>query len=44
MLANLNEIALARLLELYNVWEEGMLPVMWKEAVIIPVKKQEKLR
>ncbi len=43
MSANLSEFALAKLLELYNkVWEEGKLPVVWNEAVIVPIKKPGK--
>ena len=43
MLANLSDFALERLLVLYNkVWKKGQLPVVWKEAVIIPIKKPRK--
>ncbi len=31
---------MSKLLGLYNkVWKEGKLPIYWKEAVIIPIKK-----
>ena len=43
MLKHLGEGALVALLGLYNrVWEEGRLPRVWKEAVVIPVRKPGK--
>ncbi len=40
MLSNVSEFSLARLLELCNkILEESKLPVVWKEAVIVPIKK-----
>ena len=43
MLKHLGDGALVALLGLYNrVWEEGRLPRVWKEAVVIPVRKPGK--
>lgn len=43
MIEHLNDSALGKVLELFNkVWEEGKLPVGWKEAIIIPIKKPGK--
>lgn len=43
MLRHLKDGALRKILELYNrVWEEGRLPKTWKEAIIIPIRKQGK--
>ena len=43
MLKNLGEVGMAKLLELYNrVWSEGRLPSIWKEAVVIPIRKPGK--
>ncbi len=43
MLKNLGEGSLLKLLELFNkVWKEGKLPVAWKEAVVIPIRKPRK--
>lgn len=43
MLKKLSDESLSRILEFYNrVWEEGVLPQGWKEALIIPLKKPGK--
>ncbi len=43
MLKHLGVLASLKLLGLYNkVWEAGKLPVGWKEAVIIPIRKPGK--
>ncbi len=43
MLKHLGNGALLKLLWLYNrVWEEGRLPGVWKEAVVIPIRKPGK--
>lgn len=43
MLTFMGEIALGRLLRLYNrVWEEGQLPKSWKEAVVVLIRKPGK--
>ncbi|XP_039535824.1 uncharacterized protein LOC120484610 [Pimephales promelas] len=40
MLKKLSDESLKIILQFYNrVWEEGILPKRWKEAVIIPIKK-----
>ena len=43
MMKHLGVIGLYKLLSLYNkIWQEGMLPARWKEAVIIPIRKPGK--
>ncbi len=43
MLKKLSDESLSIILEFYNrVWEEGVLPKGWKEALIIPIKKPGK--
>ncbi|XP_013884305.1 RNA-directed DNA polymerase from mobile element jockey, partial [Austrofundulus limnaeus] len=43
MLNNFSDMSKEILLELYNkVWEEGILPDKWKEAIIIPICKPGK--
>jgi len=43
MIKQLSEESLRVLLEFYNkVWERGVLPKSWKEALILPIKKQGK--
>ncbi len=43
MLKKLSDESLNIILEFYNrVWEEGILPKGWKEALIIPIKKPGK--
>ncbi len=43
MLKHLGERSLLKLLELFNkVWKEGKLPVAWKEAVVIQIRKPGK--
>ena len=43
MLKHLGEKTLKELLKLYNkVWEKGRLPAVWKEAVVIPIRKPGK--
>lgn len=43
MLKQLGKRSLLKLLELYNkVWKEGTLPNIWKEAIVIPIKKHGK--
>jgi len=43
MFSGMGEVALGRLLRLYNrVWEDGQLPKSWKEAVVIPIRKPGK--
>lgn len=43
MLKKLSDESLKIILQFYNkVWEEGILPKRWKEAVIIPIKKPGK--
>ncbi len=42
MLKHLREGSLLKLLEVFKVWKEGKLPVAWKEAVVIPIRKPGK--
>lgn len=43
MLKHLGERSLLKLLKVFNkVWKEGKLPVAWKEAVVIPIRKPGK--
>lgn len=43
MLNHLSDLALAVILHLYNkVWQEGQLPGLWKQAVIVPIRKPGK--
>ena len=43
MIKHLGHISMSKLLELYNrVWKEGKLPSVWKEAVVIPIRKPGK--
>ena len=45
MLNKLSDESLKIILEFNNrVWEEGILPKRWKEAVIIPIKNQVKIQ
>uniref|UniRef100_A0A8C2Q875 Reverse transcriptase n=1 Tax=Cyprinus carpio TaxID=7962 RepID=A0A8C2Q875_CYPCA len=40
MLKQLGEESLLKLLEMYNkIWKEGKLPGIWKEAIVIPIRK-----
>ncbi len=43
MIAHISDFVLSKVLELYNkFWEEGNLPVVWEEAIIISIKKPGK--
>lgn len=43
MLSHLSDEGLQVLLALYNrVWDEGLIPAGWKEAVIVPIRKPGK--
>ena len=43
MLNHLSESYKDILLELYNkVWRKGKLPQIWKEAVVVPIRKPGK--
>ena len=43
MISHLDTTARLKLLEIFNLsWEEGRVPQMWKEAVMIPIHKKGK--
>ncbi len=43
MLKQLGKESLVKLFEVYNkIWTEGKLPSIWKEAVVIPIRKPGK--
>ena len=43
MITHLDTAARLKLLEIFNLsWEEGRVPQMWKEAIMIPIHKKGK--
>ena len=43
MLAHMTEDTLEIILRLFNlIWDSGQLPLVWKEAIIVPVLKPGK--
>ena len=45
MLQHLDTTARLKLLEIFNhIWEEGRVPQIWKEAIMIPIHKKGKDR
>ena len=45
MIVNLGQLGLHKLLDIFNkTWQEGTLPQIWREAIMIQIHKQAKAK